>query len=356
MWIRGAIIEEMHSIRTGTRAGEVDDMGFRVGIEKRGSQTVHTLLDEATGASAAVLASHGFNLFDLRLPLAGAVRPVLFAAEDFAEHPRSGAGNGTPILFPYPNRVRDASFVFQGRTYKLPANNGKNAIHGFAVNAPWDVVEHRADAESAWITGRYQLSRHSPEHLEQWPADALLQVTYSLTGRRLTMSIEATNPTAMDLPYGFGIHPYFRFPFTPDADPEQSMVILPASRYWVLEGFLPTGEVRPVDRRLDFRRGQPMRGLKLDDVLTGLEPSGERHACRLVDLARKAEFRLGLDRNFRELVVYTPPSRPDVISLEPYTQATDAINLQARGIDSGLRVLGHGARDVLTLTMETIDG
>jgi aldose 1-epimerase len=329
-------------------------MGFRTGVQKNGSQTVHTLLDEATGASAAVLSGHGFNLFDLRLPLAGELRPVLVAAPDFADHPSSGAGNGTPILFPFPNRIRDASFSFQGKSYKLPANNGPNAIHGFAVDAPWDVIEHAADATSAWITGRYQLSRHSPDRLGQWPADAVLQVTYALAGRRLSMSISVTNPTATDLPYGFGIHPYFRFPFTPEADPQRNLVMLPASRFWVIENFLPTGETRPVDARLDFRRGQPMHGLRLDDVLTGLELTGDRHVCRLVDLDRHAEFRLSFDRAFRELVVYTPPARSDVISLEPYTQATDAINLQARGLDVGLRVLGHGAHDSLTLTMESI--
>ena len=49
-----------------------------------------------------------------------------------------------------------------------------------------------------------------------------------------------------------------------------------------------------------------MEGLKLDDVLTGLAFEGDRCVCRLVDLGLKAEFRLRFDRNFRELVVYTP--------------------------------------------------
>ncbi len=329
-------------------------MAFRTGIEKRGAQTIYTLHDEHSGASAAVLPAQGFNLFDLRLPVAGTVWPVVVAADDFAENPRPGAGNGIPILFPYPNRIREASFAFQGRDYSLPVNNGRNSIHGFAVNASWDVVEHASDSKSAWITGRYQLSRQSPDHLEQWPADVILQVTYGLAGRRLSMAVAITNPTAKDLPYGFGIHPYFRLPFDPEGDLDQTRVILPASRFWVLDEFLPTGEIRTVDARLDFRQGQAIRGLKLDDVLTGLDYVGERCTCRLVDILKKAEFQLSFDRNFRELVVYTPPSRPGVISLEPYTQATDAINLQTRGVDAGLRVLGHGGHQTLHLEMETV--
>jgi aldose 1-epimerase len=108
-----------------------------------------------------------------------------------------------------------------------------------------------------------------------------------------------------------------------------------------------------VDPRLDFRKGQPLPGLKLDDVLTDLDYEGDHGVCRLVDKSLKAEFRLTFDRSFRELVMYTPPGAPGVISLEPYTQTTDAINLQARGVDAGLRVLHHGEHAAFSLAMET---
>jgi aldose 1-epimerase len=328
-------------------------MGHRIGTETRGRQTIHTLHDDESGASAAVLPSYGFNLFDLRLPLAGEVRPVLVAASDFADSPQSAAGNGIPILFPYPNRIRGGTYSFHGRAFKLPLNNGPNAIHGFAVDAPWEVIEHRADSGSAFIVGRYRISRCSPKMLSNWPTDAVLQVRYALTGRRLTMTVTVSNPTAAELPYGFGIHPYFRLPFAPGGRPDRTRVILPAAKFWVLEDFLPTGEIRLVDDRLDFRKGQSMAGLKLDDVLTDLEFTTDRGICRLIDEAKNAEFLLGFDRGFRELVVYTPPGRGDVISLEPYTQTTDAINLQARGVAAGLRILGHGAQDAFVITMET---
>jgi aldose 1-epimerase len=327
-------------------------MAYRVNTEPHGDRTVYTLHDDATGASAAVLPSFGFNLFSLKLPAAGAVREVLATAPDFASNPSKPGGNGTPILFPFPNRIRGGRYHFEGKDYQLPANNGPNAIHGFALNVPWDVVEHRADAHEAFIVGRYQISRNSPQMQSLWPTDAVLQVRYGLAGRRLTMTITITNPTALDLPYGFGIHPYFRLPLEPAGDPAQTSVVLPAARYWVLSEFLPTGEVHPVDARLDFRKGQPRKGLKLDDVLTGLDFEGDRATCRLVDQALKAEFRLSFDRGFRELVAYTPAAA-GVIAIEPYTQTTDAINLEPRGIDAGLRRLGHNEQNTLVIEMET---
>ncbi len=329
-------------------------MAFRVETKDHAGRTVYSLHDDETGAWASVLPSYGFNLFDLRLPLAGQVRPVLVSASDFADHPGHPAGNGTPILFPFPNRIRGGRFTFEGRSFQLPATNGPNAIHGFAMAAAWDVLEHRAAADRAFIVGRYQISRHSPESVSLWPADALLQVVYSLSGRRLSMNITVSNPSGTNLPYGFGIHPYFRLPFSPGGDLAQTRVILPASKYWVLKDFLPTGEILPVDARLDFREGKPQKGLKLDDVLTGLKYEEKRGAARLVDSEKKAEFRLTFDDAIRELVVYTPPQKPDVLAVEPYTQTTDAINLQAQGLDAGLRILGHGRQDTFSITMESL--
>jgi aldose 1-epimerase len=323
-------------------------------VEKRGGRDVYTLRDDVSGASASVLPSYGFNLFDLRLPVAGEVRPIVVSAPDFAENPRGAGGNGTPILFPFPNRIRGGEFAFEGKKYSIPANNGGNAIHGFAIDVPWDVVEHRATPAAAVIEGRFQISVHAPGHIDQWPTDALLYVRYELAGRTLTMTTTVSNPTAEHLPYGFGIHPYFRLPFPPGGDLERTKIILPASRYWPLVNFLPTGEVSEISGRLDFRKGQAIRGLMLDDVLTGLEHTDGEGVCRLVDEAKGAEFQLAFDSSFRELVVYTPPGKEDVIAIEPYTQATDAINLAGRGIDAGLRVLGHGEEDILGLTMRTV--
>ena len=327
-------------------------MAYRISTTKAGGGRVHHLHDEADGASASILPAYGFNLFDLRLPVAGKVRPVLSAYDDWADMPRDAGRNGTPVLFPFPNRIRAGKYTFGGKAYALPTNLGPNAIHGFAIDVPWDVVEHKADEKQAWITGRYQISMNSPDKVDQWPTDAALRITYKLSGGVLTLEAVVSNPTDRPLPYGFGIHPYFRMPFDPGADQKKTVVALPASKFWVLEEFLPTGEIRAVDERLDFRKGQPMAGLKLDDVLTGL-PGGDDQMCRLIDRNLNAEFRLGFDRNFRELVVYTPPGPGGVISLEPYTQTTDAINLQPRGVDAGLRVLKHGESHTVRITMTT---
>jgi len=329
-------------------------MAYRVETEDRGGRTVYTLRDTTSGASASVLPSYGFNLFDLRLPAAGEVRRIIVASDDFATNPTSPGRNGTPILFPFPNRIREGKYTFGGKAYEIPVGGKVHAIHGFAIAANWDVAAQGTTAEEAFLVGRYHLAMQSPEMRPFWPSDAILKVRYALSGRRLTLTVNVTNPTDQDLPYGFGIHPYFRLP-SASKDTAKGKLILPASEYWPLEGSLPTGKREPVDVRLDFREGQPMAGLKLDDVLTGLAFERDRCTCRLVDEALGAEFRLGFDRHFRDLVVFTPPfGEGTLIAVEPYTQTTDAINLQARGVDAGLRVLGHGESETMGITMETV--
>ncbi len=328
-------------------------MRFRVSTETRKGGVVHRLHDDQTGASASVLPAFGFNLFDLQLPVAGKVLPVLSAYPDWADNPRDFGRNGTPVLFPFPNRIALGRYRFGGRDFQLPVAAGQHAIHGFAIRAHWEVVDHRADENGASILGRYQISRQSPDSLAFWPTDAVLQLRYHLSGQTLTLEANVSNPTAVDLPYGFGIHPYFHLPIDPAGDPKKTRVVVPASQYWELDHFIPTGERKDVDARLDFRRGQPGDGLALDDVLTGIDPAAGR-VCRLQDQNLGAEFQLGFDEHIRELVVYTPPNAPGVISIEPYTQTTDAINLAARDIDGGLRVLSHGETETTTITMKTV--
>jgi aldose 1-epimerase len=328
---------------------------FRVSTTKSGGRDILRLHDDASGAEAAVLPSYGFNLFDLRLPAAGQPRPILSAYEDFASNPRDAGRNGWPVLFPFPNRINGGKYTFNNKSYSIPTGGRPWAIHGFAIDVPWEVVAHEATESGASVTGRYQLSRQSPNALESWPADAVLEMCYTLAGRKLTLHATVSNPTALKLPFGLGFHPYFRLPLADGASLEKTRVIIPASSYWQLADFIPTGRTLAVEPRLDFRAGQSMKGLSLDDVLTGVVHDTSGHAvCRLVDENLPCEVRLTVPRAIRELVLYTPPGPGGVISVEPYTCTTDAINLTNRSVDAGLRVLDHDERFELEITLETM--
>ena len=328
-------------------------MSTRVDQVDQNGRAIYTLVDEASGASAAISPSYGFNLFDLRLPARGEPRRVIVARDDFAAHPDKPGRNGIPILFPFPNRIRDGRYSFEGKDYTLLIEPGKeHAMHGFAIAAPWDLVDQGTTDDGAYLVGRFQISRHAPDRLDSWPADGVLTVRYDLGGRRLGMTITVANPSDRNLPFGFGIHPYFRLPFVA-GNPERGRMILPAAEMWVLEESLPTGARVPVEPRVDFRAGAATAGRHLDDILTDLTFEGDRCFCRLVDDDLACATVLSFDRTFRDLVVFVPPHDDTLVAVEPYTQTTDGVNLQARGIDAGVRILAPGEALTMRIAIET---
>jgi aldose 1-epimerase len=141
---------------------------------------------------------------------------------------------------------------------------------------------------------------------------------------------------------GFGIHPYFRVPLSSKSSAERCLITVPASKRWELEELLPKGQVSDLEEDADFRSGKPLAGRQFDDVLTDVILSEDVSRCVINDRAGGIRMTLESDAQFRELVVYTPPGRPS-ICFEPYTCPTDAINLEAKGIDAGVIVLEPGA-------------
>lgn len=318
----------------------------------------------SSGAEAHILCGYGFNLHSLKLPLGGQVREVLAAEADFAQSPRSPARSGWPVLFPFPNRIREGVYHFGSRVYQIPHPGKPHANHGFALDAPWSLVELGGDDPEnpckVWAEARFRLSEHAPHALAHWPADGELRLRYELTADALTLHATLFNPDERPLPCGLGFHPYFRLPFARSvanstsfpqnnscgseltSDRAQTRLVAPVGALWELVDNLPTGAVLPLDEPRDLASGLSRAQMNLDDVFTSLRFESGVCRVRMEDLTLQSRLVLELSAGFRELVVYTPPAWPDVVAVEPYTQVTDAINLAARGIDGGLMVLEPG--------------
>lgn len=110
---------------------------------------------------------------------------------------------------------------------------------------------------------------------------------------------------------------------------------------WELGNLIPTGRIvaPPPDR--DLSRGLALGDLEFDDVYTGVTALGAWEAV-YADPAAGVELALRSEANLRELVVYTT-RESGIVCLEPYSCATDAFNLEARGIPAGMTLLPPGA-------------
>jgi aldose 1-epimerase len=247
---------------------------------------------------------------------------------------------GIPVLFPFPNRIRAGRFRWDGRDYQLPLNDspGVNAIHGFVTRRALRVTGQRADTAAAAVTLSFRLSLDAPECVALWPADAELTLTWELTAEALTAQVAVTNPGAAPLPFGFGLHPYFRLVGGANA------IAVPVRSRWVLDAGLPTGAVEPAAGAFALTPPRPVAGLTLDDVFTDVATSVGADGLREVGRLERGDgvrvaIASGVD--IGHVVVFTPPHRRSVC-LEPYTCVTDAMNLRSPARDSGWRVVGGG--------------
>jgi aldose 1-epimerase len=163
-----------------------------------------------------------------------------------------------------------------------------------------------------------------------------------LTEGRLQLAAGVWNPGAATLPFGLGYHPYFSVPLLPGTSEAEHRLESPARSWWELVENLPIGKRGPADAAHSLMAARSLAGLNLDDAYGDL-PAGSP----LIRLGSLQGPRVRLDvlasPDFRDVVVFTPPHRR-AVCLEPYTCITDAVNLQARGIDAGWRSLAPGAQ------------
>lgn len=301
------------------------------------------VLSDAAGSRASIAPALGFNCFEFRAVVGDESIDVIDAADNFAKGTERPSGHGIPILFPFPNRIRNSRFTWEGKTYELPeskvGHDGRgNAIHGFCLDRPWRVTSKGKH----FVVGEFQLSVDAPERRECWPTDCLIEIRYELRGPNLRADVRIANPDSRPMPWGFGTHPYFKLPLGAKSESQHCLIEAPAHQEWELIDCLPTGKRLPVSSEKDLREGEYFPFLKMDDVLTGLKPQSRASLDALIiDEQAGLQVAQRTDPIFRELVIYTPPNR-NAICLEPYTCATDAINLEQKGIDAGWRVLAPG--------------
>jgi len=268
----------------------------------------------------------GFNA--LRWQVAG--KDVLFVDPNWPTAPVP-TRSGHPILFPFPNRLENATFEFDGSVFRLPKNesSGVHAIHGFTPKNAWRTVDRGTAADFAFVTGEFRLSIDKPEVLAYWPSDGCLRVTYTLHPKRLDV---AATVSSFDrpLPFGLGYHPYFAMQNSPGAGIDDWTLRVPAGEVWEAVGAIPTGRRLTPPESVDFRMSRRIGNVELDTLYTDLPEAGDG----LVELASLSDgtstIRVSADRRFRELLLFIPAHRK-AVAIEPYTCATNAANLPDGG-------------------------
>lgn len=223
--------------------------------------------------------------------------------------------HGTPLV-PWPNRIGDGSYTFDGISHQLDLTepDKHNAIHGLLRWQPWLPLE-RTPSRVVLAT------RLHPQ--PGYPFTLDVQVEYTLTEQGLTATTTAVNRGSTTCPYGHGQHPYLA-PGGGLVDgcllqfSAGTRIVTDAARQ------LPTGSEAVPGTAFDFRRTRPVGGLAIDFAFTDLERDGDGRAHVRLTGPDGATAVLWVDESFPVLELYTadtlaPARRRTALGTEPMT-------------------------------------
>jgi aldose 1-epimerase len=282
-------------------------------------------------ASSAAQAHPSGEQFELRrdgqravvVEVGGGLRTYEVSGEPVVDGYAAGemcSGGRGQVLVPWPNRVRDGKYAFDGADYQLALSEPEhhNAIHGLVRWANWSVGE--LEPHRVVMTHRLHPQPGYPFALD-------LELDYRLEDHGLSVTLGARNAGERPCPFGAGAHPYVRVG-TPKID--AATLRAPGRRHLVTDARgIPTGSEAVEGTAYDFTGGRPIGDMQLDTAFDELERGPDGRA--VVTMAGPdREVSLWFDEAYRFVMLFTgdtigePERRRGGLAIEPMTCAPNA--------------------------------
>ncbi|TWU09592.1 Aldose 1-epimerase [Symmachiella macrocystis] len=273
-----------------------------------------------------VVPAAGFNVFSIE----HAGRELLKTPPTLADLP--GVSYGAPLLYPSPNRVRNAQFTFADKTYHFDANDGTNFIHGLVHNVPWTVRRTEVDAHQAVIEAELVFAPGN-KHYEAFPLKHTLRVAVTVRAEGVSWEYEVDNTHGKSkVPFGFALHPWILY----QGERKNTFLTIPAAHWMEAENLLPTGKLVDLEgTAFDARAAKSLEGFVIDDVYSGMQ-SDHPTVADFRDVG--IQLSLVASDDFTHLVVYTPENK-NWFCVENQTCSTDAHNLYQQGLKAESHLL-----------------
>ncbi len=197
---------------------------------------------------SAQVITYGAIIKDLQAPDRDGKFTNILLTTDSLEQFQRGFNGAAAVIGRVVNRIGGAQFALDGMTYRLPANEKGNTIHGgrkgFAQSV-WTVeATPMIDGESS-----VRLSYLSKDGEEGFPGNLKTVVTYALTEKselRIDYQAETDKPTIANLTN----HAYWNL--AGGGSCLDNILLIPAESYTPTDAeLIPTGEILPL-------KGTPM--------------------------------------------------------------------------------------------------
>lgn len=220
------------------------------GVTAGGQPVTCYTLRNRRGVTARFL-DYGCILTHLIVPdRSGKATDVVLGYDDLASYEADTAYFGA-LVGRFANRIKDAAFSLNGRTYRLEANDGPNHLHGALSKRVF-----QAEVSAGEICFRYT----SPEGEDGLPGTVRITAACSLDERGvLSMRYEAVSDA--DTVLNLTNHSYFNLAGHRSGRIDGQLLQLAADEYLEsADDACPTGHILPVQGAMDFRRLRPIGG------------------------------------------------------------------------------------------------
>ena len=247
---------------------------------------------------------------------------------------------GTPVLYPTPNRIKDAVYVFMADTLKMsfPGETRSHLCHGIAWDdTMWDFKAPVASTDSVSFSAYYRLDEKSIR-FPAYPFKNTLEVRFTLFKDRIRIAYNVINQDKKPMGFGFGLHPFWNV----IGNKEDNFIQADLPYHMEATKMFPSGKIEPVNgSKWSLLEPVPVSGLQLDDVYFGATPKSN---VRVIYKKEGIEIRQEATKDFTHVVVYTPNT--NFFCVENQTCSTDAHNLYAQGLkkESHLQILKPGEK------------
>jgi aldose 1-epimerase len=213
------------------------------------------------------------------------------------------------FLFPYPNRIENGYYNFNGTNYEFFCNDTvlNNAIHGHIYNKPFKIIHKNSNEKEAKIT----LSYVDQGTTQGFPFPFNIEIIYIISAQKISIDFNVFNSGKTSFPFGIGWHPYFKVENLYDS----VLSFEGISQYKLNSNMIP-------ENTINIKHPLPLKveNTQLDDCYV-LE--NNRSYLNTTKYNLEIDFSESEDNNF--LQIYTPPNRKN-IAIEPMTCAPNTFN------------------------------
>ena len=224
-------------------------------------------------------------------------------------------------MLPFASFIQEGHFPYFGITRHVPKNCpfSRFPLHG-------DVWRNKMTVEKQTDTDVLLSYKHDKS--EGFPFSYSAKVEYRLKENSLEIIQTLQNESALPMPFGMGIHPFF----VRDVD---TQICFDAPKIWFRGDDPILGHPYTAPANLDFKspKGVSANG-------TNISFGSWNGKASITYPAKNITVHIQADNTFHHLILYAPKGK-DFFCLEPVTNTPDAFNLASLGImGTGIQSLG----------------